>query len=212
MSIITILGPKGGSGKSTCVRTIAAAAAQIGLSVTALDTDPQGTLARWGAARGKTPTLPIVSVERIAIADAAKAARGSHSRLTIVDTPTAIEEHPEAFKALILAADLVLIPCRPSLDDVISVAPFAQVVRDLRRDVAFVLNAVKPRVTETDDARRHLAAYADVLSAALPDSVDIQRAMASGAGITERRGRGADVAADLWAELSRRLALTGVAA
>ncbi|KAA0571123.1 ParA family protein [Azospirillum sp. Sh1] len=209
MNIITVLGPKGGGGKSTCARNIAAAAAQSGLSVTALDTDPQGTLARWGVTRKANADLPVVTVQHIAIATAPEALRKLASDLVIVDTPTAIEEHPEAFKALVLASSLVLIPARPSLDDVVSVAPFAQVVHDLKRDAVFILNAVKPRVAETDGARRHLSAYADVLSAALPDSVDIQRAMAQGEGITERGGRGADIANALWAELRRRLRLSG---
>lgn len=208
MKILSVIGPKGGGGKSTTVRTIAAAAAQGGLmSVTVFDTDPQNTAHRWGQVRSGDTTLAPITVRSVPIDEAPDSISGESGDFLIIDTPTALEEHPDAFKRLILASSFVLIPARPSLDDVASVAPFGRLVGDMRRDVAFALNAVKPRVAETDGARRYLSRYADVLAAALPDSVDIQRAMAKGRGITEHGGRGAEAAGSLWAELRRRLRL-----
>lgn len=204
--VLVVLGPKGGAGKSTLIRNLAVAAACDGMAVTAIDTDPQGTLDRWGERRRRGDHSPPIDVRRADLDGARDALKGLSADFILVDTPTAIEEHPVAVKSLILAASLVLIPARPSLDDVDSVEPFAQVVQDLRRPAAFVLNGVRPRVRETEGARRRLGHSGDVLAAALPDSVDVQRAMADGRGIAEMGGRGAEEMAALWAEVRRRVA------
>jgi chromosome partitioning protein len=72
---------------------------------------------------------------------------------------------------------------------------------------AFVLNRLKPRVAENEAARVRLARVADVLSASLPDSIQVQRATAHGLGITEVGGVGSEEMLSVWAELKRRLEL-----
>lgn len=205
---LLILGPKGGGGKSTLARNMAVAAALDGLSVIAVDFDAQRTLTKWGARRAAAAITPAIPVLSAPIADGRDAlATLPACELVVCDTPPAVEEHPAAFKGLILWATLVLIPARPSPDDVDSVVEFMPLVQDLGKPTAFVLNAARPRVRETTGARRKLGRHGDVLAAALPDSVEIQRAMAEGRGVLETNGRGADDSAALWAEVRRRLGL-----
>ncbi len=59
--ILAVAVQKGGTGKTTLAASLAVAAAQAGERVTALDLDPQGSLAGWGALRERN----AVAVDRI---------------------------------------------------------------------------------------------------------------------------------------------------
>ena len=65
--------------------------------------------------------------------------------LLIIDTPPSIEMQPAQAKRLMTGANLVLVPCRATYDDVELAVPYLQVLRDMGARVA-VMNAVKPRV------------------------------------------------------------------
>jgi len=57
-TIISVLSQKGGTGKTTTVRTLADAFRRAGLSVLALDLDPQGNLSDYLEADPETtPTI-----------------------------------------------------------------------------------------------------------------------------------------------------------
>jgi chromosome partitioning protein len=102
-----------------------------------LDTDPQGTVARWHQKRQRTsaPTIAGFSVDLREAVVAVASVRGPD--LLLVDTPTAVEVYPEAIKALIIAADFVVIPTQPLPDDVDSVHELmSSVVRDLSTTVS----------------------------------------------------------------------------
>src|SRR3954467_14351867 len=51
LRILAVAVQKGGTGKTTLAASLAIAAAEAGEHVTALDLDPQGSLAGWGALR-----------------------------------------------------------------------------------------------------------------------------------------------------------------
>jgi chromosome partitioning protein len=113
MSIIAVAGRKGGIGKSTITGNLAAEFTGMGRTVTALDADPQHSLAAW-AAQGKGILSTCVgkvndgSVEelRSQVRNAKK-----HSDVVLIDTPPGMPE--TAYEAALLA-DLVLLPCGPS--------------------------------------------------------------------------------------------------
>jgi len=205
MTTILVLSPKGGSGKSTITRTLAAAAAHDGFAVTTLDTDPQGTVAFWISLREQLEGVPRIDGRTIPIERAASIAVSSG--ILFVDTPTAIEAYPDAVRELILISDLVLIPSQPLPDDVKSVTPAMTMVRGLRKPAMYVLNRVRTGVKELEVSRARLAQSGDVAGSALPDSVVVVRAMGSGYGPTEVTGRGADESALLWQEVKRRCSL-----
>ena len=209
MSDFTRPGGKGGSGKSTHARNLIPLALASGLRVAAYDTDPQKTLLTFLAARTKkgVAQCPGVGATLEEVTGLARAHRGAD--LVVIDTPTALEEHPAAVKELLLAADLVLIPSQPTIDDVSSVKTLMATAQGLGRTAAFVLNRVDTRVREVEGARHMLLRYGPLLSASLSATVDIQRAMVQGLGITEAKGRGGDDMAAIWAEVSRLLGLEG---
>lgn len=114
MKTIVIAAQKGGAGKTTLARNLAVAASQDGRDVLCLDLDPQGSLRAWWEGRdADAPSMldrdPAPDVIRAAL-NAAQA----QFDLCIIDTPPAA---PEWLAEALGAADLVLIPVRPSPDD-----------------------------------------------------------------------------------------------
>ena len=61
LRILAVAVQKGGTGKTTLAASLAIAAAEAGEHVTALDLDPQGSLAGWGARR----RADAVAVDRV---------------------------------------------------------------------------------------------------------------------------------------------------
>jgi chromosome partitioning protein len=113
MAIIAVAGRKGGIGKSTIVGNLAAEFDAMGKSVTALDGDPQHSLAAW-ASQGEG--LLSRCVEKVEDGDGEELrvrARKAQKNVDIVliDTPPGM---PETAYAAALVADLVLLPCGPS--------------------------------------------------------------------------------------------------
>jgi chromosome partitioning protein len=204
--ILVIASGKGGSGKSTQSRNIIPVALAAGLRVVAFDADPQKTLLNFHAARMKRAEVPQCAVYAATIEDVVGLARDQRDvDLIIVDTPTALENSPVAVKQLLLASDLVLIPSQPTTDDVASVRTLMAAATALRKQAAFVLNRVDVRVKEAEGARHALLRYGPLLAASLPASIEIQRAMKLGLGITETGGRGAADMQAIWHEVRRYL-------
>jgi chromosome partitioning protein len=113
MKMVAFLSQKGGSGKTTLAVHTAVAAQEGGERVVVVDTDMQKSATTWSQAReGGTPA--VVTVAAAALGDVIKAARHDAMTLRIVDT--APHAAPDAAKVVGLA-DLVIIPCRPTVFD-----------------------------------------------------------------------------------------------
>src|SRR5919202_130484 len=147
MQRVVISSPKGGCGKTNAARNLAAAAAQEGYTVATADLDPQRTLTRWARRRpGTVPGVVHYQVEW-ADAEALTAEEGiDPADILFIDTPPSIEAHPEEMKRIIAAADLVLVPCRASFDDVESAVPYLQALRQGGTKPVVVINFARPRL------------------------------------------------------------------
>lgn len=117
MPIISLVCDKGGVGKTTTAAGLAVNAAKDGLTVIVVDASPQASLyERWLDETQFDPAAWPFTVSSNATKLAGRAAKDLQLRadLVIVDTPP--ENDPIAVSAA-EAADLVLIPCSPSLMD-----------------------------------------------------------------------------------------------
>ncbi|WP_448208130.1 nucleotide-binding protein [Azospirillum sp. sgz302134] len=187
MKTLLILGPKGGSGKTTVARNIASAAAQAGIATATLDTDPQGTLTAWWQRRpGEAPNIDHYSESLSKIT--APPEPLDLIELLVIDTPTAIESYPTGTASLFKAADLVLVPVRPTPEDLDSISGMRQYLREQGRPTAYVLNATKPRIRDVVDARRMLSGFGEVVPVDLPDRTDVYRSFSRGVGVVEVEG------------------------
>ena len=128
MKTLMIGKQKGGIGASTIVRELAVAAAQDGLRVALLDLDPQRTTAKWWNRRtrgkGGTPNPNLAEVEPSAVAGLLQRISASQDIL-IIDTPPSV--HPY-IGGMMRLADAILVPSRPTTDDLDALPPVLDLI------------------------------------------------------------------------------------
>jgi chromosome partitioning protein len=205
MRTIAFLTQKGGTGKTTLAASLAVVAAQSGERVIALDLDPQGSLARWGERRIAANVKYQVMVEPLerdrlprlrAILDGLA---GAGFTLAVFDTAGA--DGPSV-RLVTEAADLCLLPARPTIMDVEATAGTFRAVFLAKRKAAFVLNQCPAtyRSSRAGDAAKGLTALGVLAEPMLFTRMDYQDAIAAGLGVTEygRDGRAAQEMRALW--------------
>jgi chromosome partitioning protein len=205
MRTIAFLTQKGGSGKTTLAALLAVAAAEAGEKVIALDLDPQASLSRWGERRAATKVSTEVMVEPFErdrlprIGSILEGLAGVGFTLAIFDTAGADNA---TVRLVADAADLCLLPARPTRLDVEATAATFRAVFLAKRKAAFVLNQCPPnyrssRASEAAKGLTHLGVLAEPLLSA---RMDYQDAVAGGLGVTEyaRDGRAAQEIQTLW--------------
>lgn len=147
MKKIALIAQKGGVGKTTIAVNLAVAA---GLKTALFDLDQQESAVIW-ADRRKTEDPHVEFLTERRLPEALKAAEQGKFDLVIIDTPPAAG--PQAFTAA-QAADLILIPCRPSLVDLDAIRRTAQLVKSAGVPAFVVFNAAPHSATTLlEDAR-----------------------------------------------------------
>ena len=189
MKTVSVVAQKGGTGKTTLCLAIACAAVRDGLTAAVIDLDPQATAASWGDRR--EPDLPVVlTAQPPRLERVLDAAAGQGVGLAVVDTAPRIEQGAVAAAR---AADLVLIPCRPAIYDLETVAATVEVIRAVAPDTPFlcILNSVPPRGPRQPQARRLLSDMSvPVCAASLGLRAAVDYAAAGGASALEYEPRG----------------------
>ncbi len=147
MKKIALIAQKGGVGKTTIAVNLAVAA---GLKTAVFDLDQQESAVIWADRRkSESPHVEFLTERRLP--EALKAAEQGKFDLVIIDTPPAAG--PQAFTAA-QAADLILIPCRPSLIDLDAIRRTAQLVKSAGIPAFVVFNAAPHSATTLlEDAR-----------------------------------------------------------
>lgn len=143
MKVIAIAMQKGGVGKSMLARSIAVAAAGGGLASALFDMDPQQTSALWHRRRALLGhQLPVTSfVPEMNLGEELARMRDAGCDLVVIDTPPA--KGSEAFSA-IEKADLVVIPCTPTIEAYEQIARTATAAKLSGKPAVAVLNLVTP--------------------------------------------------------------------
>lgn len=127
MQTISILGQKGGTGKTTTALALAVAAIKVGRSVAVIDLDPQTTATNWADRRTTADDgLTVVSCQVARLRFVLDAAKSEGADLVIIDTPA---KSSEAGIEAARAADIVLVPVRPQIYDLETL----QAIRDILR-------------------------------------------------------------------------------
>lgn len=176
MHVVVIANQKGGSGKTTLARNLAVADGNAVL----IDRDPQGSLTSWWNRRA-TDEPPLVTLQG-SLADTLAALDRAGVDLVVIDTPPAVSP---LLAETIGHADLVLIPVRPTPDDLDAVGPILDMVETAGRSFVFVLSQVKARTRLASDAVAALAQHGRVAPVYLHDRVDFPTAAIFGQAVTE---------------------------
>jgi chromosome partitioning protein len=148
--IVSVVGQKGGIGKTTTAMSLAAVAAEA-TRVLLVDTDPQGSATWWAGRAGER--LPF---DFSTDTDSARLGRlrALNYDVVIIDTPGSLEGK-DVLGAVLVASDLVVLPTQPAaLTLVPLLRTVAEVVIPRRVAHRVLLNIVDPRSpAESDDAR-----------------------------------------------------------
>lgn len=209
MKVITLLAQKGGSGKSTAAINLAVAAEGSGRrgrrTAAIVDADPQASAAAWRFQRA-ADTPVVIAAGPGELGGKLEACQAAGAAFAFVDTAPHTER--AAVEAARLA-DLVLIPCRPSLLDIKALAPTAAIAAAIGRPAAILLNAVPPKAgAVVEAARLALAGYAlPVAPVSLGQRAAFQNSLVLGLGVIEHepKGKAADEVLALWRWLQKKL-------
>jgi chromosome partitioning protein len=206
MHTVVLVTQKGGSGKSTLAIGLAVAAIECEHRVALIETDQQGTISNWGQRR----TLAEPRIERVGssveLEQALRVAKRNGITLAVIDTPAT----NNALSAIAIgAADLCLIPARPSPADIEAALPTLDVVRRLGKPFAFVLNQAPSRGFRPSEAAVALNAAGVLASPFIVQRNDHQDALGAGFGVTEfaPKAKAADEIRRLWRWVCERLSV-----
>jgi chromosome partitioning protein len=138
--VITIAQQKGGAGKSTLAAHLSVALVKLGMKVALIDTDPQHTLKFWHNIRdenklGKENLLEFISASGWRVGN--DIARLSMIDIVIIDSPPHMETET---KSAIRAANIVIIPCQPSPNDLWASKATLEIVKKEEKKAILVLN------------------------------------------------------------------------
>lgn len=208
MRTIALVTQKGGSGKSTLAIGLAVAAQQDGEQVYMLETDKQGTVTNWSLRRSAEEP----GIDRVTggpeLDKALKLLASQGYTLAIIDTPGV---DSVTVTAAIRAADLCLIPARPSPADIEAANPTLDAIRKLGRPFAFVLNQAPSRSFRLSEAASALNMWGVLAMPYIVQRNDHQDALGAGLAVTEfaPESKAADEIRALWAWVKKRLNVKG---
>jgi chromosome partitioning protein len=145
MSVIALLGQKGGTGKTTVTLGLAVSAAQAGKTVAVIDLDPQANAANWKDRR-EDENPAVISAQVSRLKPTLETARQHGADFIVIDTPG---KSDSAGIEAARAANLVLIPTRPRIFDLETLKGLRDLLRIAGDPPAYVvLNFIHPNATK----------------------------------------------------------------
>jgi chromosome partitioning protein len=154
MKVIAIVSEKGGAGKTITAVNLAVIAESYGKATVIFDTDPRANSAVWGDKRpDQIPQVIPAQAPRLSVL--LDRAREQKADLVIIDTPGNALSVAEVVCSF---ADLILIPCRPSPPDLVSIVPTVKVALASSKPAFVLINAAPVQGAETQEARQAMEA------------------------------------------------------
>jgi chromosome partitioning protein len=204
MYVLVLASQKGGAGKTTLAFHLAVAAEAAGVGPAVLvDTDPQGTLTKWWETR-EAETPKMAKAEVTELGSLLGRLKDAGFQLAIIDTAG---RSSEANRAIIEAADLILMPVKPSAADLWALGATVDVCNNLNRPFIFAVCQATRNAAMTVQAVAALASHGPVAPIVIHNRVSYAAAMGSGLTIheIEPKGPGAEEISGLWAFVQARL-------
>ncbi len=167
---------KGGSGKSTLCRVLSTQAARLGFSVYLVDTDTQGTLTQWHEAR-EADEPRRVELTRDILKKGMDALAAQGADFVFIDTPPNASDHLDDVFDL---ADLVLVPIKPTPDDLKAALVTVRRLKSLGVPFLFVITQAIQNTNITAQAIAALSHHGSVAETILVNRVAYPAAFTDG--------------------------------
>lgn len=206
MKTISLVTQKGGPGKSTVAVSLAAYVAGEGKSVLLIDLDPQQSATSWYTKRpdhlAKNLDL-ICDLDPSHLPDVIEQARQEGVDLVLIDTAgrdAVGVVHPLG------VSDFVLVPSRPTTDDMEGSMQTVSKLKELEIPFAYVMTQTPPTLmgfrpaSRTREAMNALSSFADVCPVCIVLRTIYQDSKNEGLGVSEAEpeGKAAREIAKLW--------------
>lgn len=189
--IILIGSKKGGVGKSTLATNIAAFLAKSGKDTILIDADIQRSSSNWFHDRLETNLVQMACVQKY-----------DNLKLTLLDLNKRYDcvvvdcqgRDSVELRTGLLAADIFIIPCRPSQPDIDTIPLMSDMVKQAREMneslQAFCILTMcptNPQITEIADSQKFIQNFAEIklLDSLICDRKVYRDAIASGHGVVE---------------------------
>lgn len=153
MFIISIVGQKGGDGKTTLSIGLGVAAARDRLSVAIIDLDPQANATNWKDRR-EADNPAVISAQASRLKQTIQTAKEYGADLLLIDTPGRSDS---AAVEAARVADLVLVPVRPQIFGLETLQGVRNLLRVAGDPLAYVvINGIHPQATKSVETTRKL--------------------------------------------------------
>jgi chromosome partitioning protein len=208
MRRITILNPKGGSGKTTLATNLAAYYASRGFTTALMDFDQQASSSRWLKVRPATlaPIHGIAAYQNLpGVTRSYQLRVPPGTTRVVIDTPAAIEPH--RFDEFTREAQAIVVPVLPSQIDIHACAKCIEHLltsaKIKRREdrIAVVANRVRPNTLVFRSLMRFLEALDIPIMATFRESQNYIRSFELGLGLHEMRAERSLPDVEQWAPL-----------
>lgn len=143
--VITLATSKGGAGKSTLARNLAAHWVNIGMKVAIIDADPQGSIINRHDPLGLLNKLVVVAEPEESVSEVIEEFKKQYNYI-IVDTGGF--RNRTTVRALV-STDLAIIPLKPSADDVAGALETYNLIKELNRTPERISNPIKYKMIIT---------------------------------------------------------------
>ena len=194
--IIVVGGRKGGVGKTTVAINLSAELVRRGLDLVLVDTDRQESAYNWSQYRSEDEGLPTVNCVQL-YDNVTKQLLDLDKRYgyVIVDSPgrDALE-----LRSSMLAADVLIIPFRPSQMDLDTMQAMQEVIKDTlvyNPNLTIVgvstMASTNPVVNEVEEARRYLSEFPEIkmLDVVIHDRKIYRDSLIEGKGVVDMRNQ-----------------------
>ncbi len=189
--IILIGSKKGGVGKSTLATNIAAYLSKNGKDTILVDSDIQRSSSNWFHDRLETNLSPMACVQKYDNIKSTLQDLNKRYEYVVVDCQG---RDSVELRTGLLAADIFIIPCRPSQPDIDTIPLMSDMVKqaremneELQAYCVLTMCPTNPQVTEIADSQKFIQNFSEIklLEALIGDRKVYRDAIASGHGIVE---------------------------